>query len=405
MDGLRQAIIRALMESGKLSPDMLKVLRGESTGDRARDRDLERQLAELLDQIVQKLIDDGYLTAEQAPQVPEGYQPMFGPGGQAHSAAQQVQFNLTEKGVDFLGYRTLRQLLSGVGKSSFGSHETPYLATGIEADAASKPYEFGDTLNLDVNATLSNALARKAAEWSNEETVRRLDGQTVGDGSGPSDRPTVGPSFIDLDYRDLMVHQAEYRSSAATVLMLDCSHSMILYGEDRFTPAKKVALALTHLIRTQFPGDTLRVVLFHDTAEEIPLSRLTHAQVGPYHTNTAEGLKLARRLLLAQKKDMRQIIMITDGKPSALTQPDGRVYVNSMGLDPKILQATYREVAAAKRAGIMINTFMLARDRSLIEFVKKVSEISRGKAYFTNTMTLGQFILMDFMRRKTKRVG
>jgi Ca-activated chloride channel family protein len=180
---------------------------------------------------------------------------------------------------------------------------------------------------------------------------------------------------------------------------------MILYGEDRFTPAKKVALALTHLIRTQFPGDTLRVVLFHDTAEEIPLSRLTQAQVGPYHTNTAEGLKLARRLLMAQKKDMRQIIMITDGKPSALTQPDGRVYVNSMGLDPKILQATYREVAAAKRSGIMINTFMLARDRSLIEFVKKVSEISRGKAYFTNTMTLGQFILMDFMRRKTKRVG
>ena len=396
MDGLRQAIIQALMESGKLSQDMLKVLRGESTGDRARDREIERQLAELLDQIVQKLVDEGYLSAEQGSQVPEGYQPMLGPGGQAHSAAQQVQFNLTEKGVDFLGYRTLRQLMGSVGKSSFGSHDTPYLATGIEADAVSKPYEFGDTLNLDVNATLAKALARGA--------FKRLDGSALGD-SQPTNRPTAQPPFIDLDYPDLMVHQAEYRSSAATVLMLDCSHSMILYGEDRFTPAKKVALALTHLIRTQFPGDTLRVVLFHDSAEEIPLSQLTQAQVGPYHTNTAEGLKLARRLFMAQKKDMRQIIMITDGKPSALTQPDGRVYVNSMGLDPKILQATYREVAAAKRSGIMINTFILARDRSLIEFVKKVSEISRGKAYFTNTMTLGQFILMDFMRRKTKRVG
>ena len=138
------------------------------------------------------------------------------------------------------------------------------------------------------------------------------------------------------------------------------------------------------------------------TAEEIPLATLAQAQVGPYHTNTAEGLKLARRILLAQKKDMRQIIMITDGKPSALTMPDGRIYVNSMGLDPQILQATYREVANCRRSGIMINTFMLARDRSLVEFVKQVASICKGKAYFTNTMTLGQFILMDFMKRKTK---
>ena len=295
IDGLRQAILRALMESGKLSPEMLQVLRGDSTGDPERDATIQRQLSELLDQIVQRLIDEGYLTIEQAPQVPQGYQPMFGPGGQAHSAAQQVQFNLTEKGVDFLGYRTLKQLLGSIGKSSFGSHETSHLATGVEAEAFSKPYEFGDTLNLDVNATLAKAL---------ERTARRLDGEAAGEpGAQPSSRAAVQPSpFIDLDYPDLMVHQAEYRSSAATVLMLDCSHSMILYGEDRFTPAKKVALALTHLIRTQFPGDTLKVVLFHDTAEEIPLSRLTQAQVGPYHTNTAEGLKLARRLLMAQKK-------------------------------------------------------------------------------------------------------
>ncbi len=376
LESLRQAILQALMESGQLTNEMLKVLRGESTGDPARDQQVERDLGELLDRIVQRLIDEGYLNVGQPPQVPQGYQSMFGPGGQAHSAAQQVQFNLTEKGIDFLGYKTLKSLLGSVGKSSFGAHDTPYLATGVEAEGVSKPYEFGDVLNLDVPATLTNAIARE--------------------GLGVP---------INIEYQDLMVSQSEYRSSAATVLMLDCSHSMILYGEDRFTPAKKVALALTHLIRTQFPGDSLRVVLFHDSAEEIPLSALAQAQVGPYHTNTAEGLKLARRILLAQKKDMRQIIMITDGKPSALTMPDGRIYVNSMGLDPQILQATYREVSNCRRNGIMINTFMLARDRSLVEFVKQVASICRGKAYFTNTMTLGQFILMDFMKRKTRRVS
>ncbi|HEY6224774.1 MAG TPA: VWA domain-containing protein [Gemmatimonadales bacterium] len=376
LDALRQAILQALMDSGQLTPEMLKLLRGESTGDPAQDADLERQLGELLDKIVQRLMEEGYLNVAEAPKMPGGQQPLFGPGGMAREAAQQVQFSLTEKGIDFLGYKTLKHLLGSIGKSSFGAHETEHLATGIEAEAASKLYEFGDTLNLDVNATLSAAIERE--------------------GLGVP---------LNLEYEDLRVHQAEYRSSSATVLMLDCSHSMILYGEDRFTPAKKVALALTHLIRTQFPGDSLRVVLFHDTAEEIPLARLAHAQVGPYHTNTAEGLKLARRILLAQRKDMRQIIMITDGKPSALTLPDGRIYVNSMGLDPQILKETYREVAECRRGGILINTFMLARDRSLVEFVKTVSAICRGKAYFTNTMTLGQFILMDFMRRKTRRVS
>jgi Ca-activated chloride channel family protein len=376
LDALKQAILQALMDSGQLTPEMLQVLRGESTGDAQRDREIEQQLGELLDKIVQRLMDEGYLNVSQAPQVPQGYQSMFGPGGQAHSAAQQVQFNLTEKGIDFLGYKTLKNLLGSVGKSSFGAHDTPYLATGVEAEAVSKPYEFGDVLNLDVPATLTNAIARE--------------------GLGVP---------LNLEYDDLMVSQAEYRSSSATVLMLDCSHSMILYGEDRFTPAKKVALALTHLIRTQFPGDTLRVVLFHDSAEEIPLARLAHAQVGPYHTNTAEGLKLARRILLSQKKDMRQIVMITDGKPSALTMPNGMIYKNSMGLDAMVAAQTLREVADCRRCGIMINTFMLARDRALVEFVKRVAAISRGKAYFTNTMTLGQFILMDFLRRKTRRVS
>ena len=375
LDALKQAILQKLIESGKLTPEMLQVLRGESTGDPERDAEIQRELADLLDHIVQKLIDEGYLTTEQLPHMPGGHREILDADGQAQSAAQQVQFNLTGKGIDFLGYRALKHLLGSVGKSSFGSHETAHLSTGIEADAVSKPYEFGDTLNLDVNETLRRAMARGGLKIP-----------------------------IDVDYKDLMVRQSEYRSSAATVLMLDCSHSMILYGEDRFTPAKKVALALTHLIRTQFPGDTVRIVLFHDSAEEIPLAKLAHAQVGPYHTNTAEGLKLSRRILQAQKKDMRQIIMITDGKPSALTMPDGRVYINSIGLDPHIIKQTYHEVSICRRAGIMINTFMLARERALIEFIKHVCEISRGKAYFTNSITLGQYILMDFMKRKTRRV-
>jgi Ca-activated chloride channel homolog len=371
LDALKEAILNALIESGQFTPDMLDALRGEG------DDEAQSKLAKLLDDLVQRLMQEGFLNLEAPPQVPAGHQPLEGPGGLAKAAARDVQFNLTEKGIDFLGYKTLRNLLGSLGKSSFGSHDTQYLATGIEADGWSKSYEFGDVLNLDVNQTLKNSLAR----------------------TGKIEVP------MDLDYQDLMVHQAEYRSSCATVLMLDCSHSMILYGEDRFTPAKKVALALTHLIRTQFPGDSLKVVLFHDSAEEIPLATLATVQVGPYHTNTAEGLKLARRLLLAQKKDMRQIIMITDGKPSALTMPNGQIYKNSFGLDATVIAQTLKEVAQCRRSGIMINTFMLARDRSLVEFVKRVSEISRGKAYFTTTMTLGQFILMDFLKRKTRKVS
>jgi Ca-activated chloride channel family protein len=375
LDALREAILKALMESGQLTPEMVKFLRGESTGDPEKDRELEAQLAELLDRIVERLMEEGYLNVKEAPQMPEGYTPLLGPGGQAASAARQVQFNLTEKGMDFLGYKTLKSLLGSIGKSSMGAHETPHLATGVEAEAASKPYEFGDVLNLDVPATLSHAIAREGKKFP-----------------------------LDLEYGDLQVHQSEYRSSAATVLMLDCSHSMILYGEDRFTPAKKVALALTHLIRTQYPGDSLRVVLFHDTAEEIPLAALANAQVGPYHTNTAEGLKLSRRILAGQKKDMKQIIMITDGKPSALTRPDGQIYKNAFGLDPFIVAETFAEVNACQKAGIMINTFMLARDHDLVAFVRRVASICRGKAYFTTPYTLGQYVLMDYMDRKTKTI-
>jgi Ca-activated chloride channel family protein len=375
VDALKHALLEALMESGQLTPEMLRELRGEGEGDEA----VQRQIAELLDDLIQRMVDEGYISLSDGPPSMTGpTQDVTGQGeiDDAKEASQQVQFNLNQKGMDFLGYRALRSLLGALGKASIGVHDTPELSTGVEASAASKPYEFGDTLNLDIPATLKNAIEREGLEVP-----------------------------LELDYADLMVHQSEYRSSCATVLMLDISHSMILYGEDRFSPAKKVALALSHLIRTQFPGDTLKVVTFGDRAREIPLSQLAKAQVGPFHTNTAEGLEIARRLLMAQKQEMRQIIMITDGKPSAITLPNGKVYTNSGGLDRFILKRTFDEVAACRKGGILINTFMLARDPYLVQFVKKVSEIARGKAYFTSTMTLGQYIMMDFLKRKRRRVG
>jgi len=374
-DALKNALLKALLESGQLTPEMIEELRGEGQGD----DEVRRQLAALLDDLIQRMADEGYINLETgSPQIPGATYDVTGQGqiDEAKQAAQQVNFSLTQKGMDFLGYRSLKSLLGALGKSSAGSHDTPHLSTGVEAEAASRPYEFGDTMNLDIPATLKNAIEREGLKVP-----------------------------LNLEYGDLMVNQSEYRSSCATVLLLDISHSMVLYGEDRFAPAKRVALAMSHMIRTQYPGDTLRVVTFGDQAREIPLSQLAKAQVGPFHTNTAEGLEIARRILTSQKKDMRQIIMITDGKPSAMTLPDGRVYTNSGGLDPVILRRTFQEVSACRKAGILINTFMLANDPYLVQFVQKVSEIARGKAYFTSTLTLGQHIMMDFMRNKRRRAG
>jgi Ca-activated chloride channel family protein len=179
---------------------------------------------------------------------------------------------------------------------------------------------------------------------------------------------------------------------------------MILYGEDRFTPAKKVALALAHLIKTQYPGDSLRCVLFHDSAEEVAISQLARVQVGPYYTNTRDGLILAQRLLNQERKDMRQIVMITDGKPSCITLDDGRIYKNAFGLDPLVIGKTLEEVNRCRKQGILINTFMLASDYGLVQFVQKVTEICQGKAYFTTPYTLGQYLLMDYMNRKTRTI-
>lgn len=335
MEELREALKRALEEKGEFD---------KQTIERA------------LDGLLAKLEEEGYLNKEDDPQQP-------------------VKVEITDKAIDFLGFKTLKDLMGALGRSSFGAHETRDLSTGVESSGSSKKWEFGDTLNLDASATLFSALQREGLKLP-----------------------------LEIEYDDLHVHQSEYQSSCATVLMLDCSHSMILYGEDRFTPAKRVALALSHLIRTQFPGDSLRLVLFHDSAEEVRLGELALVQVGPYYTNTRDGLILAQRILASEKKDMKQIVMITDGKPSALTLDDGRIYKNPMGLDPLVLSKTLEEVGRCKRAGILINTFMLASDYSLVQFVQKVTEMCKGKAYFTTPYNLGQYLLMDFLNRKTRTI-
>jgi Uncharacterized protein with a von Willebrand factor type A (vWA) domain len=389
LDALRKAIMQALVEQEILTPGDIEQMLTENDG-----KFKGSLLEELINQLIERLVEEGYLNLQEVEQ-PQSRQRQNGEGrGEIGRAVpRKVRFQVTEKGLDFLGYKTLQKLLGSIGRSGVGRHETLHLDTGVEAALSSKQYEFGDTINLDVNTTLLSAIRRE--------------------GLGVP---------LNLEYKDLHVHQQDYQSSCATVVMLDCSHSMILYGEDRFTPAKKVALALAHLIRTQYPGDSLKIVLFHDSAEELPLAKLATTQVGPYHTNTVEGLKLARRILNAQRKEMKQIVMVTDGKPTAAfidkgnaayfnyrrysqVQSDKRLlYKNSMGNDPFVMAETFKEVQACRKAGIMINTFMLASDWYLVEFVKKMTAMTRGKAYFANPNNLTQFVLMDFLKRRTSTI-
>ncbi len=361
LEELKQAIERALENGELFDPARLEEMRQRLQQMSAQQRE------KLLQNLMNKLEEAGYInTDSQPPDNPSAPGSQGGPESQLH-------FEVTDKAIDFLGFKTLKDLLGSLGKSSFGAHDTRDMSTGIDSSGGAKTYEFGDVLNLDVSATLFSAMQREGAKLP-----------------------------LDLEYSDLHVHQSEYQSSCATVLMLDCSHSMILYGEDRFTPAKKVALALSHLIRTQYPGDSLRCVLFHDSAEELRISDLARVQVGPYYTNTRDGLILAQRLLMQEKKDMKQIIMITDGKPSALTLEDGRIYKNAFGLDPLVISQTLEEVARCKKRGILINTFMLASDYGLVQFVQKVTQMCKGKAYFTTPYNLGNYLLMDYMNRKTR---
>ncbi|WP_337845482.1 VWA domain-containing protein [Thermus sp.] len=356
LEDLYDALLQALLQNDLVPEDWLREAR-------FANRMEETRLHRAIQRMIEKLQEAGYLRLP-------GEDPLGPAQGGYRGEAGEARFELTEKASDFLGLKSLRELLGALGRNAPGLHPTPHHAPGVERVGETKPFEWGDPLELHVTETLKRALPR---------------------------------GLENLLEEDLVIELAEYTAAMNTLVLLDCSHSMILYGEDRFTPAKKVALALAHLIRTQFPGDQVRFVLFHDTAEEIPLARLPMVQVGPYHTNTKAGLELARTLLRKMGGEMKQIILITDGKPSAITLPSGEVYKNAWGLDPLILAETLKEATLARREGIPIHTFMLAREPELLAFVKKLSQITRGKAYLTHPGNIGRYLLLDFLNKKVRR--
>lgn len=356
LEDLYDALLQALLQNDLVPEDWLREAR-------FANRKEETRLHRAIQRMIEKLQEAGYLRLP-------GEDPLGPAQGGYRGEAGEARFELTEKASDFLGLKSLRELLGALGRNAPGLHPTPHHAPGVERVGETKPFEWGDPLELHVTETLKRVLPKGLENLSEE---------------------------------DLVIELSEYTAAMNTVVLLDCSHSMILYGEDRFTPAKKVALALAHLIRTQFPGDRVRFILFHDTAEEIPLARLPMAQVGPYHTNTKAGLELARTLLRKMGGEMKQIILITDGKPSAITLPSGEVYKNAWGLDPLILAETLKEATLARREGIPIHTFMLAREPELLAFVKKLSQITRGKAYLTHPGNIGRYLLLDFLNKKVRR--
>jgi uncharacterized protein with von Willebrand factor type A (vWA) domain len=266
------------------------------------------------------------------------------------------------------------QIFSGLRKGEAGYHAIRTSGEGAEVQPETRDYEFGDEISrIDSVRSLANAMKR-----------------------------TQGG--LDLAEEDLAVHETEHQTACATVVAIDISHSMILYGEDRITPAKTVALALTELITTKYPKDHLDVITFGDRAERIELRDLPYLEAGPFHTNTREALELARGILARRKQPNRQIVLITDGKPSALTEPDGRVYKNPMGLDLRIVNRTLEEADFCRRQKIVITTFMIATDPWLQEFVDQLTKVNRGRAYFASPDNLGEFLLTDYIRHRRRRV-
>lgn len=283
---------------------------------------------------------------------------------------------LTTKGVQRIRQDALREIFTSLRKSPTGSHETPHTGSGVDRLSETKKFTFGDQpTNIDLTSTLSNAFLRDGIE---DFSIRE---------------------------EDLEVYETEHMTTCATVLMLDISHSMILYGEDRITPAKQVALALSELISSRFPKDYLALVVFGDDAQLVSMNELPFLSVGPFHTNTRAGLQLARNLLRRRGGANKQIFMVTDGKPSAIFEPGGKLYKNSFGLDPKIVNKTLDEAVACRREHIPITTFMVARDPYLINFVEELTRANQGRAYYSSLTNLGECVFVDYIRNRKKKFG
>jgi uncharacterized protein with von Willebrand factor type A (vWA) domain len=282
---------------------------------------------------------------------------------------------ITTKGIQKIRQDALKEIFSSLKKNQFGNHETPNTGAGIERLSETKQWSFGEMpTNIDLTSTMTNAFKRD------------------------------GIDNFSLKEEDLEVYETENLSSCATVVMIDISHSMILYGEDRITPAKQVALALAELIRTKFPKDYLACITFGDDAQLISLAEIPFLEVGPFHTNTRAGLQMARSLLRKCGNVNKQIFMITDGKPSAMFDDAGRLYKNAFGLDPKIVNKTIDEAVQCRREKITISTFMIARDPYLINFIEELTHANKGRAYFSALGNLGQFIFVDYIKNRRKKL-
>jgi len=283
---------------------------------------------------------------------------------------------LTTKGVQRIRQDALREIFTSLKKGGAGTHETPYTGKGVDRLSETKKWAIGDAANnIDLTSTLTNAFKRG------------------------------GIDDFTLKEEDLEVYETEHTTSCATILMLDISHSMVLYGEDRITPAKQVALALAELISQKYPKDYLALVVFGDDAKLVSLAELPFLNVGPYHTNTRAGLQMARNLLRRKRSANKQIFMVTDGKPSAVFDDNGRLYKNSFGLDPRIVNKTLDEAVACRREKITISTFMVARDPYLINFIEELTKANQGRAYYSQLQNLGEFIFVDYIRNRRKKFG
>ncbi len=290
----------------------------------------------------------------------------------------------TNKAIGNIKRNALLEMFRSLKKSPSGSHDTPHSGSGVERTSGTKNYSFGDqSTNIDFTRTLQNAMRRSLREGS-------LDENSITEN-------------LDLSEEDIEVYETEHTSSCATALLIDISHSMILYGEDRITPAKKVAIALAELIKNKFPKDKLYVITFGDEAELIYEDELPFLEVGPFHTNTRDGLRLARRMLRRSGNSNKQIFMVTDGKPSAMFDENGKLYKNSFGLDPKIINKTLDEAIALRREKVTISTFMIAQDNYLIDFVEEMTKANHGRAYYSGLNDLGQFVLVDYVRNRRKK--
>jgi len=285
---------------------------------------------------------------------------------------------LTRRGERMIRQDSLDRIFTALAKDSTGDHRVPRTGAGGERITETRPYVFGDSVSdIDFVSSVRNSVRRQRGEW----------------GEG-----------LNLTEDDLEGFETEHSSSCATVLLIDVSHSMILYGEDRITPAKQAALALAELILTRYPKDSLHVVLFGDDAWEVKIRDIPYASVGPYHTNTKAALQLGQRILARQKHVNKQIFMITDGKPSAIHE-NGRLYKNAFGLDPKIVNKTLDEAVQCRRKRIAITTFMVTQDPYLVRFVERFTQLNKGRAYFADLENLGSYLFVDYNQNRRKRVN